>query len=175
MTTIYDPFGSAEFAVEILDGTTLVGRTEPARDADDAKQALHKLGYAYHDSRIVWRYDSADAWKAVDDEALDRMAYQRTAALLASLIGEGPAKVNWSLSGTNPRHIDGHLIREEDPREALQAYADLLGGEVSERPHLNGEVQIKAGGSYHGLSVEVWDLITPDQEKAADKAAEVSA
>lgn len=175
MTKVYDPFGPAEFAVELLDGKTSIGVTLPSRDADDAKQALRRLAHAYHDSRIVWRYNSANAWEAVDDEALDRMAYQRTAALLASLIGEGPAKVNWSLSSTNPRRVSGHLIREEDPREALQAYADLLGGEVTERPHLNGKVQIRAEGAYHGLSVEVWDLITPDQEQSADKAHAVSA
>jgi hypothetical protein len=166
MTKVYDPFGSAEFAVEILDGTTLIGVTQPTHIADDAKQAQRLLHHAYADSRIVWRYDSLDKWEAVDDDALDRMAYRRTAVTLAYLIGEGLAKVNWSLTSTNPRHVSGHLVREEDPREALKEYADLLGGKVSERPHLNGKVQIKAEGTYHGLSVEVWDLVTPDEAQA---------
>jgi hypothetical protein len=174
MTKVYDPFGSAEFAVELLDGETPIGVTLPSRNADDAKQALRKLTYAYPDSRIVWRYDSIDKWEAVDDEALDRMAYRRTAALLASLIGEGLAKVNWSLSSTSPRRIEGHLVREEGPREALEAYANLLDGELTELPHLNGKVKITAQGTYHGLSVEVWDLVTPDAEQPAAQAEAVA-
>ncbi|TMR11069.1 hypothetical protein ETD86_37125 [Nonomuraea turkmeniaca] len=172
MSTVYDPFATAEFAVEILDGETLIGRTEPTRDPSYAAQALRKLSYAYPGSRIAWRSHPRNEWTALDEAGLDRMAYQRTASVVAFLIGEGLAKVNWSLSSTRPNDINGHLVGNEDPREALKAYADLLGGEVTDSPHLNGKVQIKAAGAYHGLSVEVWDLITPEQ--SADQAEAVS-
>jgi hypothetical protein len=87
------------------------------------------------------------------------MVYQRTAVLVSSLIGEGLAKVNWSLSSTNPTQVDGHLVRAEDSREAIAAYAVLLGCEVSESPHLDDRVKVSAEGAYQGLTVLVWDLV----------------
>ncbi|TYB69648.1 hypothetical protein FXF51_05670 [Nonomuraea sp. PA05] len=174
MTTVYDPFGLAEFAVEIRDGETLIGRTEPSRNADDAKQAFRKLNFSYPDSRIVWRRDPLDEWDAITDDAINRIAYQRTATILMSLIGEGLANVNWSLSATHPNQVDGHLVREDDPREALKRYAVLLGCEVTERPHLHGKVQIAVEGTYCGLTVKVWDLVDPVADESGDEPAEVA-
>lgn len=171
MTTVYDPFGFAEFAVEIRDGETLIGRTEPSRNADDAKRALAKLTYAYQDSRTVWRPDPVVEWIEIDKGGLDRLAYQRTAAIVAFLIGEGPARVNWSLSSSRPNRVEGHCVTDGDPREALQAYADLLGGTVTESPHLEDRVKLTAEGTYHGLAVEVWDLVTREAEQDAEVSA----
>lgn len=175
MTSISSP--AQAFRVLIRSDKGAVGRTKSVQSLDEARAELARMRTAYPNSTLEALLPDGDmgCWREASEEELDRLVYQRTAAILVSLIGEGLGKVNWSLSSTNPRRVEGHLVREEDSREALKAYADLLSCEVTERPHLNGKVQIKAEGTYQGLAVEVWDLVTPVLEQSADQAAGVSA
>lgn len=172
------PSPAQAFRVLIRSGNSTIGRTNSVDSLDEARTQLMRMRTVYPDSALeaLLPDDDFGCWREVTEEALDRIAYQRAATVLVSLIGEGLAKVNWSLSSTNPGRVEGHLVREEDSREALKAYASLLGCEVTESPHLNGKVQIKAKGAYQGLSVEVWDLVAPVPQRPSDKAeAAVSA
>ncbi|MFI6534151.1 hypothetical protein ACIBHY_16950 [Nonomuraea sp. NPDC050547] len=159
-----DPM-NISYAVHIWRDGDQISSTEPTTDQDAARDMLRGLQRTFPDSVLV--VEGADGvWSPVSDELLDRLARQRAAGALATLIRTSPPQIDWVLSAHAPSELSGHAIK----RETVAEFAALLMAECTERTD-GGCTTVRASSTFAGVPVSVYCIVRAQDEQVRETAS----
>ncbi|MFD1940568.1 hypothetical protein ACFSKW_54855 [Nonomuraea mangrovi] len=139
------------YAIHIWRGEAKIGSTVPTTDQAEARETFHAMRAAYPDSVLVVQNPDDGEYYPVSDEMLDRLARQRSAMVLADLIGKAPGHINWSLLSFEPNKLSGNTFT----RDTVDEFAAFLKVDVVEETS-GKHVTARASGSYCGINVDIF-------------------
>lgn len=168
MTTIDQQF-TPQYRVEIRAGVVRIGETDPTRDQAAAKEQHLNLKAVYPQSKLNMSLDG-EHWREASDDELDRAAAVSAALALVDIQRRGLPIVSWVLNDYQPGRLGGQAVT----RDQVEAYADLFGVQVTERPS-GSQLHIEASGVHKGAQVRVYCYVAVDHPQEAGQVAEVSA
>ncbi|MFI6910148.1 hypothetical protein ACIBKY_53470 [Nonomuraea sp. NPDC050394] len=147
-----DPM-NISYAVHIWRDGDQISSTEPTTDQAEARDMHRALTTRFPDSVLVVK--GADGvWSPVSDELLDRLARQRAAVALASLVRTSPPQIDWFLSTHSPSELSGHAFK----RETVAEFAALLMVECTERTD-GGCTTVRSSSTFAGVPVSVYCIV----------------
>lgn len=146
------------YAVHIWRGDAKIGETEPTTDQAEARETVASMRHAFPDSVLVVQSPADGVWGPVSDEMLDRLAAQKSALVLADLIGKAPVSITWSLGVSRLGELSGHAFK----RDVIESFATWLKVDVVEE-RSDDHVMARASGTYLGVPVEVYRVSRIEQ------------
>lgn len=138
-----------------------IGETIPTLNLPEAKARLLNFKAIYPESALMVR--CGDEWEQIADDNLCGLIYAHTIQTLALIVSKNKdlPLIGWRLAAWQPDVLEGLA----DDRETVQAYADVLGVEVTEQERPN-HTTIRAAGVFLGVKVEVSAYIHADEAQA---------